>query len=57
MHLTEVSREAGLAEVADLKVYFEQFGDHLPADIEAQRVAMGERLENAPAMWRAEDAA
>ncbi len=57
MHLTEVSREAGLAEVADLKVYFEQFGDHLPADIEAQRLAMLERLENAPAIWRAEDAA
>ncbi|MCP4933619.1 MAG: phosphoenolpyruvate carboxykinase (GTP) [bacterium] len=56
-HLTEVSREAGLAEVADLKVYFEQFGTHLPAGIEAQRVAMGERLENAPAMWRVEDAA
>ena len=57
MQLTEISREAGLAEVADLKVYFEQFGDHLPADIEAQRVAMGERLENAPAMWSVENAA
>jgi phosphoenolpyruvate carboxykinase (GTP) len=57
MHLTEISREAGLTEVRDLKVYFEQFGDHLPADIEKQRVALGERLENAPAMWRASDAA
>ncbi len=57
MQLTEISRDAGLAEVADLKVYFEQFGEHLPTDIEAQRVAMGERLENSVAMWRAEDAA
>ena len=57
MHLTEISREAGLAEVAELKIYFEQFGDHLPADIEAQRVAMLERLENAPVMWRVSDAA
>ena len=57
MHLTEISRDAGLTEVSDLKVYFEQFGDHLPADIEKQRVALGERLENAPAMWRASDAA
>ncbi len=57
MHLTEISREAGLAEVNDLKVYFEQFGDHLPADIEAQRIAMKERLEAAPAMWRVSDAA
>lgn len=56
-HLTEISREAGFAEVNELKVYFEQFGDHLPADIEKQRVALGERLENAPAMWRASDAA
>lgn len=56
-HLTEISREAGFAEVNELKVYFEQFGDHLPADIEKQRVALGERLESAPAMWRASDAA
>ena len=55
--LTEISREAGLDEVNDLKVYFEGFGDHLPADIEKQRLAMGERLEKAPAMWRVSDAA
>ena len=54
--LTEISREAGLAEVAALKDYFEQFGSHLPADIEAQRVAMGQRLENAPDIWSVESA-
>ncbi|MCF6199293.1 MAG: hypothetical protein L3J67_07845, partial [Hyphomicrobiaceae bacterium] len=55
-HLTEISREAGLAEVNDLKIYFEQFGTHFPADIEAQRIAMGQRLKNAPLMWRVSDA-
>ncbi len=55
--LTEISREAGFAEVNDLKVYFEQFGSHLPADIEKQRVLMEERLEKAPVMWRVSDAA
>jgi phosphoenolpyruvate carboxykinase (GTP) len=57
MHLTEISREAGLAEVNELKVYFEQFGNHLPADIEKQRTAMQERLEKAPVVWRTTDAA
>jgi len=56
-HLTEISRAAGLAEVNDLKVYFEQFGKHLPTDIEAQRVALAERLEKAPVLWRVSNAA
>ncbi len=55
--LTEISRVDGLAEVSELKVYFEQFGEHLPADIEKQRLAMQNRLEHSPIIWRTSDAA
>ncbi len=53
-HLTEVVRAEGLAEVADLEGYFAQFGDRLPAEMERQRLALKERLEAAPEVWRAE---
>ncbi len=56
-HLTEISRKDGFTEVDELKVYFERFGDHLPAEMEAQRLSMKERLQGAPALWRVPDAA
>jgi phosphoenolpyruvate carboxykinase (GTP) len=57
MHLTEISREAGLAETAEIAEYFKQFGSHLPKAMEEQRRKMEERLENAPEVWRAGEAA
>jgi phosphoenolpyruvate carboxykinase (GTP) len=52
--LTAISRAEGLAETAEIKAYFDQYGDRLPAAMEAQRQAMEDRLNAAPEVWRAE---
>jgi phosphoenolpyruvate carboxykinase (GTP) len=50
--IMDVDREAGKKEVEDLKGYFETFEDRLPAEMEIQRQAFSERLDNAPEVWR-----
>ncbi len=50
-HLTEISREEGLAETTDLSSYFARFGAHLPPRIEAERKALEERLKAGPEIW------
>jgi phosphoenolpyruvate carboxykinase (GTP) len=50
--IMDVDREAGKKEVEELKGYFETFEDRLPAEMEIQRQAFSERLDNAPEVWR-----
>ena len=49
--LMEVKRDAGKAEAAGQKELFERFGDRLPEELERQRQALEERLDNAPEVW------
>jgi len=53
--LIEVDRAAGQAEARDQEAHFDLFGDHLPEEMEVQRQALIERLENAPEVWTLED--
>jgi phosphoenolpyruvate carboxykinase (GTP) len=50
--IMDIDREAGKKEVEELKGYFETFEDRLPAEMESQRIAFGERLNSAPEVWR-----
>ncbi len=50
--IMQIERANGLAEAAELKGYFAQFGDRLPTQLEEQRQALEERLESAPEVWR-----
>ncbi len=51
--LTEINREEGLAETADLKSYFATYGRHLPPAVEKERARLEQRLQQGPAVWRA----
>jgi phosphoenolpyruvate carboxykinase (GTP) len=51
--LTEINREEGLAETADLKTYFATYGSHLPPAVEKERAKLEQRLQQGPAIWRA----
>ncbi|MEQ8195832.1 MAG: phosphoenolpyruvate carboxykinase (GTP), partial [Rhodospirillales bacterium] len=50
--LMSIDREEGKSEVQDQKNLFEQFGDHLPDELEQQRLKQSERIENAPSVWQ-----
>ena len=50
--IMDIDREAGKKEVEELKGYFETFEDRLPAEMENQRQAFGQRLDAAPEVWR-----
>ncbi len=50
--LIEADRAAGMAESEELKVYFEQFGERLPPELEEERLKLAERFAAAPAVWK-----
>ena len=50
--IMDIDCKAGEKEVEDLKDYFATFEERLPAEIEHQRIAFGERLSKAPEIWR-----
>jgi phosphoenolpyruvate carboxykinase (GTP) len=55
--ITSINRAEALNEIAEIKGFFEKFGAQLPAELEAQRQAFGERAEKAPEVWRVVEAA
>jgi len=50
--LMEVERTAGKKEADEQKAHFDQFGDHLPGEMESQREKLIERLDAAPEVWK-----
>ena len=50
--IMDIDCKAGEKEVEELKDYFATFEERLPAEIEHQRIAFGERLSKAPEIWR-----
>ncbi|MBL8928557.1 MAG: phosphoenolpyruvate carboxykinase (GTP) [Kineosporiaceae bacterium] len=50
--ITDISRIEAAAEVEEIKGFFAKFGDKLPAELEAQRQAFGERVDAAPPVWK-----
>ncbi|MEE9139500.1 MAG: phosphoenolpyruvate carboxykinase (GTP) [Alphaproteobacteria bacterium] len=53
--LMTVDRAAGKAEAEGQTALFDQFGHHLPKELELQRELLIERLERAPEVWRLQD--
>jgi phosphoenolpyruvate carboxykinase (GTP) len=49
--ITDIKREEVLAEVAEIKAYFEKFGTALPPELEQQRQAFAGRAEKSPEVW------
>jgi phosphoenolpyruvate carboxykinase (GTP) len=50
--LMAIDREKGREEAESQKELFDSFEDKLPAEMEAQRKALLDRLAEAPAVWR-----
>ena len=53
--IMDIDRNEGLNEAANQKELFDWFGDRLPSEMERQRRSLAQRLESAPALWRAPD--
>ncbi|MFO1145581.1 MAG: phosphoenolpyruvate carboxykinase (GTP) [Rhodospirillales bacterium] len=51
LKIMNISRDGAMAEAEEIKSYFTTFGDHLPAELEAQRKALEERAGKAPQVW------
>ncbi|MGE5539166.1 MAG: phosphoenolpyruvate carboxykinase (GTP) [Gemmatimonas sp.] len=51
--ITDIDRAEAEAEAEDQSALFEQFGDHLPGELEKQRQDLVARLKTAPAVWSA----
>jgi len=51
--LMTIHKGEGLSEVEDIKTHFDRFGHHLPKEMEHQRKAFGQRLEEGPDVWTA----
>ncbi|CCQ75012.1 phosphoenolpyruvate carboxykinase (GTP) [Magnetospira sp. QH-2] len=49
--LMTINKDEGLAEVAEIRGHFDTFGDALPAEMETERQAFGERLAAGPDQW------
>lgn len=49
--ITDIKRDEVLTEIAEIKTYFEKFGNALPAELEQQRQAFADRAEKAPEVW------
>ena len=52
--LVEIPRGGARAEADELKTFFAQFGDRLPAEMERQRAALAARAEAMPEVWAPE---
>ncbi|MCW9035821.1 MAG: phosphoenolpyruvate carboxykinase (GTP) [Rhodospirillales bacterium] len=50
-NLMKVDKAEGLAEAEELTSHFDQFGDKLPAEMEAERKGLIERLNASPDVW------
>ncbi|MCW8915141.1 MAG: phosphoenolpyruvate carboxykinase (GTP) [Magnetovibrio sp.] len=51
-HLMEVDKAGAMADAEDQTNLFDKFGDKLPAEMEAQRQAQINRLNDAPDVWK-----
>jgi phosphoenolpyruvate carboxykinase (GTP) len=51
--ITDINRAEAEAEAEDQKTAFQQFGSHLPAELEKERQALAARLKDAPPVWTA----
>ncbi|HQF30735.1 MAG TPA: phosphoenolpyruvate carboxykinase domain-containing protein, partial [Hyphomicrobiales bacterium] len=49
--ITDIARAGAVHEADALKDYFGQFGDALPAEMEAERKALEDRAKGAPDVW------
>ncbi len=54
-HLMEVDKAGALADAEDQSELFGRFGDHLPQEMENQRQAQIQRLQDAPEVWKLPD--
>ncbi len=50
--IMDIAKEGALAEAEAIKGYFATFGDHLPAELEAQRQDFEDRANRAPDIWK-----
>ncbi len=50
--IMDIAKEGALAEAEAIKGYFATFGDHLPAELEAQRQDFEDRANRAPDVWK-----
>ena len=50
--ITEINKTGAMAEVEEIKGYFAGFGDRLPAELEAERQKLADRVSGAPDVWK-----
>ncbi|MFO1154172.1 MAG: phosphoenolpyruvate carboxykinase (GTP) [Rhodospirillales bacterium] len=56
-HIMDISRDGALAEAAEIKGYFDKFGNHLPPELEKQRQELDARAAKSPEVWTISSAA
>jgi phosphoenolpyruvate carboxykinase (GTP) len=50
--IMDIARQGVMAEVQEIRQFFDTFGDRLPAELESQRKALGEKASSAPEVWK-----
>jgi phosphoenolpyruvate carboxykinase (GTP) len=55
--ITAINKEGVMAEAAEIRQFFDKFGDHLPEELEKQRQALEDVAKKAPEVWTPADAA
>jgi phosphoenolpyruvate carboxykinase (GTP) len=50
--IMDINRQGLMAEAAEIRQFFDTFGDRLPAELERQRQTLAERAGSAPEVWK-----
>jgi phosphoenolpyruvate carboxykinase (GTP) len=50
--IMDIARQGLMAEAAEIRQFFDTFGDRLPAELESQRKALEEKAGSAPEVWK-----
>ncbi|MCP5407639.1 MAG: phosphoenolpyruvate carboxykinase (GTP), partial [Chromatiaceae bacterium] len=50
--IMDIAREGALSEAEAIKKYFENYGKHLPEELDKQRKIFKERAKDAPKVWK-----
>jgi phosphoenolpyruvate carboxykinase (GTP) len=50
--IMDIARQGVMAEVQEIRQFFDTFGDRLPAELESQRKALEEKAGSAPEVWK-----
>ncbi len=51
LSITDINKDGAQAEAEEIKGHFAKFGDRMPAELEAERQKLAERVSKAPDVW------